>query len=152
MTGYAGAVAKFRYDTSHEEIEPSDLMVILHAPFVNTSYNSNRVLKAELRGSGESDLVHFRGSLYSDVEIIRNEYSFESESIEVTKIGGQPKLIPSIVTLTMSLTFTYNVVFERLLHENFYDQKTIDIGIYFAGPNELQMYHLYVVSLNMEFR
>ncbi len=146
-------MAKFRYDTSIKEIEPSDLMVILHAPYNNRLYNnSNILISVELKGSGESDLIHFRGSLYSDVEIIYNNYTFESDSIDVTEIVGLPKHIPGPVTLTMSLTFTHNDVFERLLTKSFNEGKMIDIGMYFERLNELQMYHLYVASLNMECR
>ncbi len=146
-------MAKFRYDTSHQEIEPSDLMVILHAPFNNRlQNNSTTLIKAELKGSGELDLVHFRGSLYSDVEIIYNEYTFESDSIDVTEIGGHPKQISGPVTLTMNLTFTYNELFRSLLQASFCEGKLIDIGMYFEGPKELQMYHLYITSLNVECR
>ncbi len=150
MTGYAGAVAKFRYDTSSKEIEPSDLMVILHVPF-RRPFNSSdsHLMEVELKGSGESDLIHFRGSLYSDVEIIHNEYTFESESIEVNNFGVNTKYISGVVKLTMSLTFTHNDMFQRLLIKSFSEGKTIDIGIYSEGPKELQMYHLYVASLNV---
>ena len=145
-------VAKFQYNTSSKEIDPSDLMVILHAPF-NRRFNTSdsHLMEVKLRGSGESDLIHFHGSLYSDVEIINNEYSFESESIDVSEIGGYQKHLPGPVTLTMSLTFAYNDVFECLLTKSFNEGKTIDIGIYFKGPKELQMYHLYVANLNVFF-
>ncbi len=143
-------VAKFQYNTSSKEIDPSDLMVILHAPYNNRLHNnSNQLIEAELKGSGESDLVHFRGSLYSDVEIIYNEYTFESDSIDLTSIGGDQKQISGPVTLTMHLTFTYNELFRSLLQASFCASKLIDIGMYFEGPKELQMYHLYIASLNI---